>query len=195
MDGFQRRREIKMKQILEGALSLFLKHGVQKVSVAEIAKEANVSQVTIYNYFENKHKLTNEVISYYIEESWLEAEELIDSDLPFPEKIKQVIYRNTKVANNIHEDFYQYLMKEYTTNNSDINKFYADRVIPRLAEFFSIGKEQGYIDPTISNEAIMFYLQMFSEYISKEEVSQQSHHLSEELTKLFFYGITGKKVE
>ncbi|MGY0693889.1 TetR/AcrR family transcriptional regulator [Virgibacillus sp. FSP13] len=193
MDGFQRRREQKMNNILEAALRLFLKYGIQKASIAEIAKDAKVSQVTIYNYFESKHKLVDDVIVYYIEKEWSKTEELIDSDLAFPEKIKQVVFHNTKVANEIHDDFYQYIMKEYTSGDNYIEKFYAERVMPRLAAFFKLGKEQGHIDPTISNEAILFFIQMFYDYFSKEEVYKRSLPLSEEITKLCFYGIVGKR--
>ncbi|MFD2043303.1 TetR/AcrR family transcriptional regulator [Ornithinibacillus salinisoli] len=195
MDGFQRRRELKKTNILEAALALFLKYGVQKVSVAEIAKEANVSQVTIYNYFESKDRLTSDVVLYYIKKIWAETENLMDSDLDFPEKIKQVIFRNTATASQLNEDFYQFIMKEYASKNEDIEQFYTEEALPRLAAFFSLGKKQGYIDPTISNEAIMFYIQMFNDYLSKEEVYKQSLHISEDLTKLCFYGIVGKREE
>ena len=57
MDGFEKRREQKKKDILKAALSLFQQYGVQKVTISEIAKKANVSQVTIYNYFESKDNL------------------------------------------------------------------------------------------------------------------------------------------
>ncbi|WP_106495780.1 TetR/AcrR family transcriptional regulator [Lentibacillus sp. Marseille-P4043] len=192
MDGFERRREQKKNNILDAALRLFQKYGIQKVSIAEIAKEANVSQVTIYNYFESKHKLADDVIVYYIEKEWSKAEELLDSDLSFSEKIKQIIFRNTEAVNEIHEDFYQYLMKAYTSENQYINK-YIEKSLSRLTEFLNTGKEQGYIDPTISNEAILFFIQMFDDYLSKEEVYKKALPLSEELTKLCFYGIVGKR--
>ncbi|UFT99331.1 TetR/AcrR family transcriptional regulator [Radiobacillus kanasensis] len=192
MDGFERRRELKKMEILKAALSLFMKYGVQKVSVAEIAKEASVSQVTIYNYFENKHKLVTEVITYYVDKEWARAEELLESDLPFPEKIKQVIFQNAKVANDIHEDFYEYVMKEYAGENNYFETFYVEKAMPRLSAFFQSGKDEGYIDSTISNEAILVYIQMYSDYLSNEEVYKRTLHLSEDLTKLFFYGIVGK---
>ncbi|SET02795.1 transcriptional regulator, TetR family [Oceanobacillus limi] len=193
MDGFQRRKEMKKTNILEAALTLFMKYGIQKVAVSEIAKEAKVSQVTIYNYFESKEKLIREVIMYYVEKVWSETEELLDSDIDFSEKIKQIIFQSSTTANEINEDFYQYIMREYATGNNYIEKFYAEKALPRLADFFTFGKEQGYIDSSISNEAIMFYIQMFNDYLSKEEVQKQALPLSEDLSKLLFYGIVGNK--
>ncbi|TDL80905.1 TetR/AcrR family transcriptional regulator [Peribacillus frigoritolerans] len=50
MNGFERRKQIKMEQIQKAAFQLFSQYGINKVNIQEIAAAANVSQVTIYNY-------------------------------------------------------------------------------------------------------------------------------------------------
>ncbi|MFC7063736.1 TetR/AcrR family transcriptional regulator [Halobacillus seohaensis] len=192
MDGFQRRRELKKTEILKAALDLFMSHGVQKVSIAEIAKKANVSQVTIYNYFESKDNLIHETIIFYVDQAWLEAKEVINSDMPFPDKIKQLIFNKKETANNIHEDFYLYFMKEYTSGFSYIEEFYEKKAIPQLTELFNEGREKGFIDPELSNESILFYVHMIQEYMQREDVYEKVLPYTEDITKLLFYGITGK---
>lgn len=39
MDGFEKRREQKKRDILNAALALFMEYGLQKVSITEIAKK------------------------------------------------------------------------------------------------------------------------------------------------------------
>lgn len=192
MDGFERRREQKKSNILEAALALFMKYGIQKVSVAEIAKEANVSQVTIYNYFGSKDHLIDQVIIFYIDNVWEEYEQLLKSNIPFPDKVKQMIFEKTDAANEISEDFFSHFMKEYTGGNKYLEKLYTEKVIPEMINLFDEGKEQGYIDPTISNEAILLYIQMFTEYMKRDDISKAVLPMTEELTKLFFYGIVGR---
>lgn len=192
MNGFERRREQKTNDILEAALSLFLKYGVKKVSVAEIAKEADVSQVTIYNYFDSKDNLIREVIVHYVNKVWDEYKELLDSDLTFPEKVKKIIFDKTLIANQINEEFFQYFMKEYAEEDNYIITFYTEDVLPRLLQMFAEGKEEGYVDRSISDEAVLLYLQMFADYMRREEVAESKLPLTEDLTKLFFYGLTGK---
>ncbi len=192
MNGFERRREQKTNDILEAALSLFLKYGVKKVSVAEIAKEADVSQVTIYNYFDSKDNLIREVIVHYVNKVWDEYIELLDSDLTFPEKVKKIIFDKTLIANQINEEFFQYFMKEYAEEDNYIITFYTEDVLPRLLQMFAEGKEEGYVDRSISDEAVLLYLQMFADYMRREEVAESMLPLTEDLTKLFFYGLTGK---
>ncbi len=194
MDGFERRREQKKKNILQAALSLFLKYGVQKVSVAEIAKEAAVSQVTIYNYFESKDNLVHEVIIFYTDTVWQKYyEEIFESDLSFSEKITKIIFEKKETAEEIHPDFYQYFMKEYANGISYMEKLYTEQVLPKFIELFNEGKAEGLVDPTLSNEAIIFYIQMFKEYFQREDAYEKALPITEDLTKLFFYGIAGNK--
>ncbi|KOP77668.1 TetR/AcrR family transcriptional regulator [Cytobacillus solani] len=193
MDGFERRRVQKKMNILEAALALFMEYGVQKISIAEIAKEANVSQVTIYNYFDSKHNLVREVFLYYVEKAMDEFDQILNGDIAFPEKIKQIIFTKKETANQIHEDFYQYLMKEYTTGVNYIEKMYVEQIIPRLIDLFNEGKKQGHVDPNVSNEAILFFIQAVHEYIQREDVYQKILPLTEDIMRLMFYGIVGKK--
>ena len=192
MDGFKRRSEMKKTSILQSALDLFMRYGIKKVSVAEIAKAATVSQVTIYNYFGSKDQLVDEVISYYIDLMWNEYEEIVKSDMDFTDKIKQFIFNKRTSANSIHEEVYHYIMQEFTSGkNSYIEEFYTKKALPELIKLFEQAKEEGKIDPTISNEAILVYIQMFREYLQQKDVYEHVLPLTEDLTKLFFYGIVG----
>ncbi|OLO28084.1 TetR family transcriptional regulator [Alkalihalophilus pseudofirmus] len=195
MDGFQRRREQKKKDILEAATVLFMEHGIQKVSISEIAKEASVSQVTIYNYFESKHNLIHDTFLYYVNKAVTDFEEVIHSDVPFPDKIKKIIFNKKEVANHIHEEFYQYLMKENSAEGNFIEKIYVEKVIPYFKQLFEDGKNQGFVDPNLSEEAILFYIKMLKDYIQQEAVYQKVLPLTEDITNIFFYGICGKKDE
>ncbi|WP_339146011.1 MULTISPECIES: TetR/AcrR family transcriptional regulator [unclassified Sutcliffiella] len=193
MDGFQRRREQKKQDILDAALTLYMEYGIQKVSISEIAHNANVSQVTIYNYFKSKHKLTSEVFGYYINKTSDDFEKLIHSDIPFPEKIKQIIFNKKEISKQIHEEFYLFMMKEYSAEGNIIEKIYVEKALPYFSKLFKEGKEQGYVDPNLSQEAILFYVQMLKDYMQREDVYQKVLPLTEDITNIFFYGIIGKK--
>lgn len=193
MDGFEKRREQKKRDILEAALALFMEYGIQKVSITEIAKKANVSQVTIYNYFESKDNLVRLVFKFYVDEIWDEQKHLLVNDLPFNEKIKKIIFEKGIAANQISERFFQDFMKDYASGQSYVEEVYQKEALPLFIKLFNEGREQGYIDSEISDEAILFYLKMFQEYLQREDVAIMTLPIAEDLTKLFFYGIAGRK--
>lgn len=193
MDGFEKRREQKKRDILNAALALFMEYGLQKVSITEIAKKANVSQVTIYNYFESKENLVRLVFKFYVDQIWDEQKHLLVNDLPFNEKIKKIIFEKGIAANQISERFFQDFMKDYASGQSYVEEVYQKEALPLFIKLFNEGREQGYIDSEISNEAILFYLKMFQEYLQREDVATMTLPIAEDLTKLFFYGIAGRK--
>ncbi|WP_051681490.1 TetR/AcrR family transcriptional regulator [Virgibacillus alimentarius] len=180
--------------ILKASLALFKKYGVQKVSITEIADKAKVSQVTIYNYFGSKDNLIHEVIIFYVDQVWEEYEQLFNSSAPFPDKIKQIIFDKQEEADQINTEFFDSLMEEYTKGSNYIEEMYTKKALPRFIDLFNEGKEKGYVDPTISNEAILLYIQIFKDYMQRKDMAKNILPLTEEITKLFFYGIAGKGI-
>lgn len=54
------------EKILEACLNLFSKQGIQATSLNNIAKEVNIKKPSIYNHFESKDKMIEELFSYYL---------------------------------------------------------------------------------------------------------------------------------
>ncbi|MBB6214193.1 AcrR family transcriptional regulator [Anaerosolibacter carboniphilus] len=194
MDGFQRRKETKKENIRQAAFELFSTYGVQKVSIAEIAARAKVSQVTIYNYFGSKDELLRNVMSVLLEKRLREDTEAIESNIPFPEKIERFISEKTGELSALHSDFLKSVMSEDPAIRQMAEDFTKNKFIPLMLKLIEKGKDEGYIHHTISNEAILLYIHMFRE--GKHSGTfldlEQNKQLLKELVTLFFYGILGK---
>src|SRR5690606_10956669 len=120
MNGFERRKKEKEKIIIETALKLFQKNGIQNTPVSQIAKEAGDSQVTIFKYFDTKDNLVLNTVNYFVDESFHIFETVINKEVPFEEKIKEIIFMKKTYANNISQDFLIKFMEQHSMENSYI---------------------------------------------------------------------------
>src|SRR2546423_3775143 len=53
----ERKKERTRRHIAESAARLFAQRGYEKVSVTDVAREADVAEQTVYNYFPTKEQL------------------------------------------------------------------------------------------------------------------------------------------
>jgi len=193
MDGFKRRRQKKELKILETALELFSAHGMQKDSVAEIARGANVSQVTIYNYFGSKDELIKRSAEKFMNDRFASFEETLQSDLTFPQKLEQIIFEKTEATKNMDMGLIRKMLSDDPSMREFIENIYRQRTLPTLVRLLDQGRAEGYIDPNISNEAIMIYVSIFKNGMD-ESTAQIVHNskLLMEIGNLFFFGIIGR---
>ena len=73
--------------ILNAAYTLFWKYGIGKVTVEEICTKAEISKMTFYRCFENKNHVARKVLVQIMEKGVLDYRRIMDTDLPFNEKI------------------------------------------------------------------------------------------------------------
>lgn len=194
MDGFERRQQQKKADIYRAALELFSKHGVKTVKINDIANKAQVSPVTIYNYYGSKTALLRQVIFRYMEEQYEYYELLLQKDIPFPEKIESIIFKKQETARSLHPEFLRSVMSKDSEIRAFIERFFQQKSIPMLMELIQEGLDQGYIEPGISTKTIMFYLNMFWETLNSSELlAEENKCIQMELSSLFFYGLMGKR--
>ncbi|CAM3878089.1 TetR/AcrR family transcriptional regulator [Cytobacillus oceanisediminis] len=194
MDGYQLRTEKKKEQIQKAALELFKDLGIEKVSLAEIARKAKVSPVTIYNHFGTKDELVKNVVHTFLQKEWNSRLETIQQeDLSFPEKVEKLIL-DTATVSGINPDFLNKLVESNPELEQLIQDFFKARM-KYIICFFEEGKQLGYVDPDISTESIMVYLNILQnaakDLLFYNESSKNSK-LGEDLSRLFFYGLLKK---
>src|SRR6478672_6905938 len=82
------------EQILEAALKLFRKHGMEGTTTKQISQKAGIAEGTLFNYFKTKEDLalyffqreTHDLIGWYGKETRLQR-------APLPEKLFAIIHR------------------------------------------------------------------------------------------------------
>jgi AcrR family transcriptional regulator len=77
----------KRVRILDAALSLFLRYGVKRTSIDDVAREAGIAKGTVYLYFDSKIALFAAVADRLCAETLAEAQEIIAKSKPVIDRI------------------------------------------------------------------------------------------------------------
>lgn len=188
MNGFELRREKKMQDILDAAFKLFSANGIKSVSIAEIAKKANVSQVSIYNFFESKENLARQAFFNMMDEKMKDLEMLVGSTLPFPEKFEKMVFISLESAKDLNEDFYQSELISDPSIQKFLEEYSHNKTLPLLMDLIEQGKREGCIDNELSSESILIYINSVNAVLQ----SNINKKVRMDLGKLFFYGLFGQ---
>lgn len=196
----QQRRERQRQNILQAARKLFMRDGYKVTHIKDVATEANVSQVTLYKYFDSKLALGHQVVLEMIVEGYADYQKMVDDHTrSFRELIQLMITTKTGYAVEMSDDFYQFVSDDMrgALGNDDAQQLYQagkekfwDSVITR-------GRAAGMISPKLSNEALMMYLDMYVQYFSAPTShptigdAKTYKHYADQLMHLFFYGFIG----
>ncbi|MBD8497304.1 TetR/AcrR family transcriptional regulator [Paenibacillus arenosi] len=197
MNGYERRKQKKMDQIYSASLSLFLKHGFQKVSVQEIAKKAKVCPATIYNYFGTKEKLYADMLIDWMDKRLELCEQILASEIAFQEKTKRIMLLEAKSVNVLFNDAaVMPLGAEMDEWGNQLQQYSEEKVIPFYMRFIALGKKEGFIKQDISEETSMFYFNMYKNVLERYvNAASTQDHIEEnidQLINLFFFGLVGR---
>jgi AcrR family transcriptional regulator len=193
MDKRQKRTQAKMEAIKQTALELFAKHGVEKVTMDEIADAANASKVTIYKYFGSKDDLYADVIDMYIEETLSATEEVFTSDMDFLEKLKFALLQSTNTSPLVS---WSYLLKVWEQNaeiSANMQEKVQSKVKVLMQQLIEEGKQKGYIEKDLSFELLFLYSEIFRAGLRAKSIDIEAtlvdKNAVEDLLHLYYFGI------
>jgi AcrR family transcriptional regulator len=191
MNGYEKRTDSKKKAIIDTARRLFSERGIARVSIGEIAKSAKVSQVSIYNYFGDKHALAKEAFISYIEEAIGKFEKIIESDMPFLEKLVSIMQNKNDIVDVVSSHF-----DEQAWDDKVLQQIFQEAVKEKAmnlyAKFIEIGKRDGTINADIPTDAMMTYFIMSMSILQRPDFHKSSSEYKKGIMELFLYGLLGR---
>lgn len=192
MNGYEKRTNAKKNAIIDAALQLFIERGITEVSISEIAARAKVSQVSIYNYFGDKHNLAKAVLTFYLDQSILGYEEILERDIPFAEKLRLIMDKKNDIVVKIAPS----LFSEYAWEDKALQQVYkeatAARAVAIYMKFIELGKKEGAINTDIPNDAILSYILSSVSIMQRPDYFNSSPEYKTGILQLFLYGLIGK---
>ena len=81
-------KEATRKRIMDISLELFSRQGYEAVSMAKIAKGAEISKGNLYNYFESKEQMLSEIVLNAVEEIYSDFDSNHDGEISHEEFLK-----------------------------------------------------------------------------------------------------------
>lgn len=191
MNNYEKRTLSKKTAIIEAALILFGKQGFTAVSIKDIAALADVSQVSIYNYFGSKEALIGECARVIMQDTIVLAEEILASEGTFTQKLERAIQLcNTEINLSLSK----FISKEASKDQqflillvNNINSLKKDIYM----KYVAAGKEAQVIDNAISDEVIQLFIDAINSLgltVPEEELEEKQA----EIIQLFLYGLIGQ---
>ena len=188
MNGFTRRTKEKMETIEEATISL-LDLGIDNIKIADIAAKAMVSQVSIYNYYGSKDKVIKAAFERLMNNQIQCLEKLIETDMPFKEKLEQLLTFKKQTIN--HLNIYKYSSQD-TQFIQFLSSLYS-KSSPLFIRFIQMGKKSGDIRENVSDTTLMFYFDMIVQSLTHLPIPHTSavneKPIELEILALFLYGI------
>ena len=182
----------KVDQIMKVGKDLFWKYGIKRVSIEEICKEANVSKMTFYKYFNNKIDLVKNIYEVNSKQAMNKYHSIMNSDLQFVEKVKLTIDLKREQTESLSQEFYDDIIK---SDNPEIremfNKALKENLQIILGDYTKAQKE-GDVRKDIKPEFILYFMNHMMEMAKDSRLAglySTPNEIIMELNNFFFYGI------
>lgn len=182
----------KFQHLVATAHDLFMRFGIRRVSVEEICREANVSKMTFYKYFENKIELTKYILTQIYTEPMIEYRNIMAQQIPYAEKVKQIIQLKHNQTNMVSQEFFNDFLKNPNPEIAALLEKLKGESLNEILNDFKVASKNGDIRPNLKPEFILYFLNHISEMIEDQQLLNlynSSNELIMELTNFFFYGI------
>jgi AcrR family transcriptional regulator len=197
MNGFEKRANLIKEKIMKTTLDMLRTSDPKGIRIADISKMANVSQVTIYNYFGSKEALLREVFKNYFDKVIRDFEEYMNEGHSLKEKIEHIIF----LEKESYKDFPPGLIKDLLIEDQELSRYieeqYRERSIPLTVRIIKEGKDSGEISEHVSIENVLAFIQLYmNQYETILDMAQKSGDMDnflEGMVDMFFYGVCGKR--
>jgi AcrR family transcriptional regulator len=182
----------KYEDIVSAAKELFWKHGFRRITVEEICRKAGVSKMTFYKYFSNKTELGIEFIKRMFDENMKIFRDLMQSDIPFEEKMRIQVQMKLEGTRDISEEF---VRDVYGNIDPELHEYWEKRTHEAIAEviqFYRDAQDKGWLRKDIKIDFILYVINRFFEFANDDALISMYSTMQDlivEINKFFLYGI------
>ena len=193
MNQYQKTTEKKKQAVIQAALRLFKDKGFKETSIKSIAEAAEVSPVSIYNYFGSKDNLVALCVNDLFEEITQQAEDILNSNLDFKTKLDHAFALCQEKMSQQISDYFQDKMVEDSVFSTLLTKAITAKKGDIYRAYIHLGKAEGLIAEDLSTELILNVMDALNGMGNQLAHSDNLETEVEQIHQIFLYGILGKK--
>lgn len=185
----------KRDNIVTAAESLFWKYGMRRVTIEEICRVAHVSKMTFYKYFAGKVELLQYILEQMMERSIQQFVVLIESDLPFDEKVSQMFWLKRSYTQNMTIELMSDLYHPDYHEIMEFLQLHSRRASQLFVDFIVDSQQKGLIRKQISPAFLMAYMAQTSQMMANPELLSlydSAEELAMEWMDFVFYGLMAR---
>ena len=186
----------KYKDIFKTGKELFWKYGIKRVTIEEVCREAKVSKMTFYKFFPNKIELAKTIFEFVIGDSLKKFDQLVHSELSFPDKIKEMFIMKLEGTKDVSVEFIKDIygssdlgLRQYAEKQQQIS-------LAVFVDFLKDSQSKGLIRKEIKIDFILFYIKQMSQMLEDEHLVSKYKNPQElimESMSFLFYGLLPKE--
>mgnify|MGYP004503074919 FL=1 len=192
MNQYQKTTEKKKQAIVQAALRLFKDKGFKETSIKSIAEAAEVSPVSIYNYFGSKDNLVALCVNDLFEEITQQAEDILNSDLDFKTKLDHAFALCQEKMSQQISAYFQDKMVEDSVFSTLLTRAITAKKRDIYRAYIHLGKEEGLIAKDLSTELVLNVMDALNDMGNQLAHSDILETEVEQIHQIFLYGIFGK---
>ncbi|EGW39238.1 TetR/AcrR family transcriptional regulator [Desulfosporosinus sp. OT] len=164
-------REAKQIDILQASIRVFSKHGFDGAKMEYIAKEAGIGKGTVYEYFESKEHLFEEILKFSVREFHLGLKACMDQGETIEERLLNYSRYNVEFLNN-HMDIFQIAMQVNILSQEIRMQLIAERevICEQIIDLVKAAKAKGECRADLDEELATFCIMGTLDEFSKKRV-------------------------
>jgi AcrR family transcriptional regulator len=186
----------KYQLLIAAARDLFMQYGIKRVTVGEICEKAGVSKMTFYKYYKNKTDLALFILNKEFEEGLKRYKRIMDRDVPYSEKAKEIIQLKLDSSEDIGEEILKDLMASSIPEVAEMMHKITKENFKLFFDDMTTAQKKGEIRKEINPHFIIAMLGRMQDMAADENVLsmyESPQALTSEIINFFFYGILSRK--
>ncbi len=183
--------EARRNQLMECAIEVFSRRGIGRAGHAEIAEQAKVSVATVFNYFNTREELVDEVLA----EIERFVQQMLEQAYTGQGPVKESIHRNVKLAVDAAYDMPDHasIWLEWSSSvREEVWPRYSrllDKMMALMIPHLQAAMDSGEIQSVLSAQDLARSLTGFG-YVMMQMINQPQRPSREDVTDFLFKYVT-----